>query len=411
LENHKVFIDSLHLVDFKRFRDSKINFTDQLTVLVGRNGAGKSSILSGISLVLSWIIARLRNDSANGQYIPALSVHNHARNGFVEAQIFGDKATIPNKARPGLLKEYNLSIAPIKEYTAEIRHRITREGTCPLPVFAYYGVARAVIDIPLRVRAHEFTPFDAYDRCLEGAANFRSFFTWFRACEDWENEQNARHAHNRTEHAGLKAFRRAMRIFMPEYDDIKIRRHPLAMTICKNGAQLNVEQLSDGEKIYLALIGDMCHRLSLANPHTDPLKGQGIVLIDEIDLHLHPQWQSEIAQRLTSTFPNIQFIVTTHSPHVLNRVSPSSVRILESDNSISEPAYAYGMPSEIVLKDLMSLTHDIPDDVKSAIELFYSAIAEGDTSAARQSLENLSTNVPRHPELPRMRKILEKMSR
>lgn len=69
------------------------------------------------------------------------------------------------------------------------------------------------------------------------------------------------------------------------------------------------------------------------------------------------------------------------------------------------------MPSEIVLKDLMSLTHDIPDDVKSAIELFYSAIAEGDTSAARQSLENLSTNVPRHPELPRMRKILEKMSR
>lgn len=399
------------MVDFKRFRDTTIDFSQSLTILAGRNGSGKSSVLSAVLIVLSWIIARLRNEAGVGQYITADSVNNHALNGCIVAKMFDGDVSIPNKARAGIIKNYAFDISPVKAYTTEIRNRFSHNLTASLPVFAFYGVARAVIDVPLRVRSHEFTSFDAYERCLDGAANFRSFFTWFRMCEDWENEQNARNAaKEHIEHPGLSAFRRAMSIFMPEYTDIHIRRHPLAMVVRKNDELLNVEQLSDGEKIYLALIGDLCHRLFLANNNDDPLLGSGIVLIDEIDLHLHPQWQSEITQRLTRTFPNIQFIVTTHSPHVLNRVPTQDVRMLEPDGSSTIPDYGYGMPSEVVLRDLMNLSDDMPVEISEQINLFYRSV-NNDNGQARQALQMVESAVPQHPELPRMRKILERAIR
>ena len=327
MQDSRIKINSIELVNFKKFADTTVNFDPSLTVFSGKNGAGKSSVLSGVMLTLSWIIARLRNDSGVGLYVAPSDVRNNATGGCVISTIFGGAATIPSKAKAGFAKEFNLNIAPIKEYAAMKRRQLAENGqAAALPVFAYFGVKRAVLDMPLRTRRQDYTLFDAYDKSLEGAANFRGFFTWFRACEDWENQETARRG-VRIEHPGLRAFRRAMEKFMPDYRNICIERHPLAMMLEKDGERLNAEQLSDGEKIYLALIGDLCHRLSLANPTGDPLLGEGIVLIDEIDLHLHPQWQSEIANALTTTFPNIQFIVTTHSVSYTHLTLPTNSRV------------------------------------------------------------------------------------
>lgn len=198
---------------------------------------------------------------------------------------------------------------------------------------------------------------------------------------------------------------------MPGYSGFMIERHPLAMMLRKNGEPLNAEQLSDGEKIYLALVGDLCHRLSLANPVGDPLLGGGIVLIDEVDLHLHPQWQSEIANALTRTFPNIQFIISTHSPHVINSVPTTSLRIIDADGSITSAPYGYGMPSNVVLGDLMSLSRDVPEEVDNAIRQFNVAYLQGNINDASNQLTILQESVPDHPELPRMRMRLERMRR
>lgn len=410
MQDIPVKISNLELINYKRFVNTRITFDQQLTVLSGKNGAGKSSVLSGVSLILSWIIARMRNDSGVGLYIPALAVNNSAHSGCVRGEIFNGTISIPNKAIPGYSKEYTFNIIPIRDYTGEVREALRNSSDTCLPVFAYYGVERAVLDMPLRTRPHDYTLFDAYDRCLEGAANFRSFFTWFRSCEDWENEQNVRREGN-VEHPGLRAFREAMRRFMPEYTNIRIERHPLRMMIDKNGTRLNAEQLSDGEKIYLALIGDLCHRLSIANPVGDPLLGKGIVLIDEIDLHLHPQWQSEIARKLKDTFPNIQFIVSTHSPHVINSVPTASLRMINEDGSISEASYGYGMPSPIVLGDIMQLYHDVPSEIEGLLNDFTDAVEKGNADLARNSLTRLQELVPRHPELTRMRKKVERLAR
>lgn len=407
-------IRDLEFINFKQFVDAGIKFNPQLTVLSGRNGAGKSSVLQAVRIILSWLVARIRNENGQGQYIPQLSINNGEINGCIKASLGDDNFTvIPNKAKPGLFKDYKFEIGGIKDISNSIRQRYQKNQRTSIPVFAFYGVERAVLDIPLRIRMHEYSSFNAYDKCLEGAANFRSFFTWFRVCEDWENEQNARNneGNSKIQHPGLKSFREALTKFMPEYTGIHVSRHPLEMRICKNEIWLNVEQLSDGEKIYLALIGDLCHRLSLANPEGNPLDGEGIVLIDEIDLHLHPQWQSEIAQRLTMTFPNIQFIVTTHSPHVINNVPTESLRMISDNGDILTSDYSYGLPSEIIFKDIMGLKHDVPEKIDSLIKDFYKFISAGNLDSAGDEIARLEDIVPEYPELVRMRKILDFKSR
>lgn len=122
-----------------------------------------------------------------------------------------------------------------------------------------------------------------------------------------------------------------------------------------------VNQLSDGEKCLLAMVGDLARRLAIANPGlSDQLQGKGVVLIDEIELHLHPKWQREIIPALTRTFPNCQFIVTTHSPQVVSHVKPQRIYILEKiDNGIvaKRPSSSFGRDSNSILEDLM----DVPE--------------------------------------------------
>lgn len=148
----------------------------------------------------------------------------------------------------------------------------------------------------------------------------------------------------------LKAIRDAIYSLIPEFYNLRVRRSPLRMTVNKTIGdkveELSIDQLSDGEKCLLAMVGDIARRLAIANPSLgDPLQGEGIVLIDEIELHLHPQWQHKIIPRLTETFPNCQFIVTTHSPQILSHVYPENIYILQStpDGIIaSNPESSYG---------------------------------------------------------------------
>lgn len=113
----------------------------------------------------------------------------------------------------------------------------------------------------------------------------------------------------------LEAVREALRQFLPEFDNLTVRRNPLRMEVEKNGERLTVNQLSDGEKCLIALIGDLARRLAIANPVLrNPLDGEGVVLIDEIDLHLHPKWQRLVVPKLRTVFPNCQFVISTHSP-------------------------------------------------------------------------------------------------
>lgn len=127
------------------------------------------------------------------------------------------------------------------------------------------------------------------------------------------------------------------------------------LIIEKDKNRININNLSSGEKLLLQLLADISRRLTLANPSLDnPLEGTGIVLIDEIELHLHPKWQRNIIPALTKTFPNVQFIVTTHSPQVLSYVPNGSVFAIE--NGQVHPVNSYGKDSNSLLWKNFNIT-------------------------------------------------------
>ena len=144
----------------------------------------------------------------------------------------------------------------------------------------------------------------------------------------------------------LKAVRTATERFLPGFSNLKVRRSPLRMVVEKHREELLVNQLSDGEKCTLAMVGDLARRLAVANPHmTNPLAGEAIVLIDEADLHLHPAWQRHLVGALEETFPNCQFFLSTHSPALLSHVKSTGIWLLaRSDCGIDaqRPSDSYG---------------------------------------------------------------------
>lgn len=421
-----MIIKRLKLENYRGHKNTEITFDENLTIIIGTNGSGKSSILDGISICLSWIVARIKNQRGQGLHIRPDELYNNEKSGALAAEFDCiDRLVVPNKSKKGAAKLTSVVLDDLNHYTLAIREEIERtEQKTSIPVFVHYGVRRAVLDIPLRIKKeHIFDLFETYNDSLNGDASFRTFFEWFRNQEDIENE-NFRAYSNLSEtekdqsfqpDRELSAVKRALEIFMPEYTDIRVNRHPLQMVVQKNGLKLRIDQLSDGEKIYIALVGDLCRKLILANPVLeDPLKGNGIVLIDELDLHLHPKWQSDIAPRLTQVFPNIQFIVTTHSPLVVTNVETKCLRVLNEDDGnvkVVESAMGHGLPLSVIVKDIMELEHELPRKIEELISDIYKALGENNQAECDKLYNDLRTLSPQQPELVRIRKLMELKSR
>lgn len=420
-------LNEIRLLNFKGCQDIHLDFDRNLTVIVGANGSGKSTILDAISITLSWIIARIRNIKSQGLYITDDEIYNGSNGGYIDANFDNiHSLLISSKAKKGFTKEYTTDLKDLNLYCEALREKVEQTNKqTSLPILVKYGVRRAVVDIPLRIKkAHIFDLFETYENSLRGDANFRNFFEWYRNQEDIENENlrytytlfNSRDPNHFQPDRALETVRRAISIFMPAFDGIRVTRNPLQMRIEKNGFPLSVNQLSDGEKIYMALVGDLCRRLTLANPTLDdPLQGEGIVLIDELDLHLHPQWQTEIATKLCNTFPNIQFIVTTHSPLVITNIQSSQLRILSTVAGrieVLHSANGYALPVSVILKDIMGISNELPYRIeKELLPTLYKAIHDGDMTKAYQLCGELESLSPDFPDLVKIRKFIEIKSR
>jgi len=417
-------IRSLKLERFRGARSLRLDLDERLNVFVGVNGAGKSTILDAAAILLSWFMNRIKQSGASGRPIVEADIANGEASANLEIAMehsgvsFGWNVARVRRGRER--KEVASVLTSASEAANRIRAEISEtEGRCNLPLFVYYPVNRAVLDIPLRIRSrHRFDLLSAYDESLTGAANFRTFFEWFREREDLENE-NRRHRESPAESGEspfpdpqLEAVRRALRSFMPEFANLTVRRSPLRMEVEKNGRRLTVDQLSDGEKGVMALIGDLARRMSIANPLLDePLEGEGVVLIDEIDLHLHPLWQRMVVSGMTEIFPNCQFLISTHSPHVVTHVRPEHLFLMSMTDEGLEAARAeesYGKTVERVLEDLMGLPTTRPDEVKERILEVYRRIDEGDLDTARESISDLESSIGKDPELLKARVLIRR---
>ena len=178
------------------------------------------------------------------------------------------------------------------------------------------------------------------------------------------------------------------------------------MVVHKSDEELRVDQLSDGEKCTLAMVGDLARRMAIANPDLDdPLDGDGVVLIDELDLHLHPGWQRHVVSALQETFPNCQFVVSTHSPQIVSHVLPERIWLLERTKdgvSASRPAESFGQTAGRILEDVMDVP-ERPQEIKERLSDLFLAIQQDELGKAKQLLSDLAGTIGSDPDLVRAR--------
>ncbi len=422
-------VKRLKMNSFRGIGDLMLDFDEtEPTVFIGINGVGKSSILDCLAILLSPLITLIQSSTGSGRLFSKQDVtngHQETNNEItillnsqavkwsltedwqgssqvIQSYMDTRRSFYSTLGRTGEIDEERQlleKIGDLEELKAagnKIRTYWKASPDTNLPLAVYYPINRAVLDISLEIPEEQSVEqIAAYEQALTGIQiGFGSFFRWFRALEDLENEERRDDPGYRNRQ--LEAVRQAIYLLLPGFSNLRVRRSPLRMSVTKQGQELIVNQLSDGEKGLLAMVGDLARRLAIANPGLpDPLQGSGVVLIDEIELHLHPKWQREIIPALTRTFPNCQFIVTTHSPQVISQVKPEGIYILErTDEGIvaMRPESSYGRDSNRILEDLMDVP-ERPQEIKESLLELFRLIARGELDGARQLHQKIADEI------------------
>lgn len=387
-------LKSVKLRNFKGIENLIFPFDGKSTILFGVNGVGKSTILRAIDLIYANIISRLMSsnkklaqleydDISYGKSRATIDVIFSFEDGTeMEYSRIIDRAktrTYDLKKLKSLTEKFETSYL-VKGHDDGHGNWIEEEDNKNMPVFVNYGVNRLVLDVPLRVSNKEqFTKLSAFDKAIESTIDFRNLFKWFRNQEDIENQAKVREDAT-YEDKSLSAVKKAMLAMLDGFEDIHIDRKPLAMKVKKDGKYLKINQLSDGEKCTIALFGDLARRMALANPQMEnPLEGTGVVLIDELDLHMHTSWQRKVLGVLKKTFPNIQFIITTHSPQILGEVDDTFnlfylYRDVENKEILLKTYKSFmGWDANMILEDVMSTT-SMNQEIKKMSEKMFICI-------------------------------------
>ncbi len=424
-------INWLTIKDFRGFRDCEITFSksSNVVVFIGVNGAGKSAILEAISILLNVLVKDLCSQKKTSilsykelspddinlkakNYKLDMVFSSHVKN----FQIFRDK---------NLEDNYQISLVYkilingtyrdfIKNIESSILESESELKLLDLPIFVYYSINRNVVDNIKNDKAKHTNKYQepqylAYENAFASHVNsFNTFVQWFKQEEDLENQLQKDNKDFNYRNKRLEVIRFAINKFLnvfefAKFSNLRIEReriisYPISISqtsivssliIDKDGQKFKFSQLSSGEKMMLSLVVDIARRLAIANPSLDnKLEGEGIVLIDEIDLHLHPQWQRKLLPALTHTFLNIQFIVTTHSPQVLSHLSRESVFLLE-DNKISDrEIYTEGRDSNSILQDAFQLPK-YEKEYENKLREIYRLIDNDDGKNAQELLEKL----------------------
>lgn len=381
----------LTLTNYRGFEQATIDLDRPLTVLFGVNGSGKSSVLTALTVAASDLIDASTPDRTSW-WVHAED--NDIRRGADRLQI-----------------EVEWLNAGTPKIVAASHRRMQRTVVLDPPnpwLSAFYAAAPALqvfygASREVEVRSGVFEPeYDedgrlevdpasaTHDALAVGHLKFRALFQWFKNREDTENELKVSRQDLTLEDPQLAAVRRAVAGMLPGFSGLRIQRDPLHMVIRKGDTLLAVDQLSDGERLLLALTADLARRLAITYADApDSLAGEAIVLIDEVELHLHPTWQRRVLGALRSTFPNCQFIVTTHSPQVLSEVPNDAVVLVKDFQFVRPGAPTAGRDSNAILTEAMG-TPDRPVAQAAAIESIGALLDEGRHAEARAQLDALA---------------------
>ena len=405
----------IKLTNFRAFDGLELELQEDINVLVARNGQGKTSILDAIAQGLGPLLTRLPKISGVGtRNIDIKQDDNGKLKPYyrIELELFDgtrwdvsekrDKSTQTAKVIPPAIGRKALY-----DFADAFVDSENNDQPYTLPVLAYYGTGRGVFDIPERRRSFQknFSRFEALTGALHSRVNFKRFFEWFYAMEDEERREIQERRDFDYKLPGLEAVRAVItgneRLsvpgLLPEFSSPRTETRPLRFLVDwqkvdgHTGA-LRIDQLSDGFRTTLAMAMDIAGRMAEANPDADDiLATPGIVLIDEVDLHLHPEWQQRILPELSNIFKNIQWIVSTHSPQVLTTVEARCIHIIENaegNTRIHSPDFSLGAQSSEALHDIQGVSLRPESSVQIVKDLNrYKELVKEENEDSREAVE------------------------
>ncbi|MFW2080140.1 AAA family ATPase [Acinetobacter guillouiae] len=406
------YLNELNISNFKRILELKINLHQNLTVFIGENGVGKTSLLNAIQKNLSWFTAAILKENTNGERIVDKEINNQAKmNGYVSylncvfkiGSDYGIHGQLVREPR-GITSDLKTDVMEYRKFGRNIRDLIAF-GKVDLPLFVFYDIERFKLNPNSKevdTAGGIFYQLDGYDRSSKSKVTVEIFIDWLikllktsnvvintperlkiksqvdnlikAGANNKENSLNelyedlvltlklypddeAKSESKKT----IKILEKLFRRIYPNLIQIQLINDDDGVdkvTIQLDNEIILFNQFSDGQRVLFGLLGDIARRLILLNSFEDnPLKGRGIVLIDEIELHLHPSWQQKIILILRKSFPNIQFIITTHSPHVITTVEPECIRSIYIDPETNTykyevPHFTKGAESNVVLENV-----------------------------------------------------------
>ncbi|MDP4096228.1 AAA family ATPase [Paenibacillus sp. P96] len=334
-----MIINELILENFHGFEKREITFSEQFTVLIGDNGTGKTAILDGLAIALGSFLSGL--NGVQSRHIRRDEVHRKTfiQGGLADIQLqfpvkitckgtIGDQKLEWSRSLRGKQGSTTSKEAKaIMEYASELQGNVSAGRPVILPLVSYYGTGRLWVQ---RSERNEYKirndRLGGYSFCLDPASSEKHFTRWMEKMTYIELQR-------KQAPEVLDAVRKAVSVCMKTWRTIEFDVDSEELRAVKeDGTILPFRLLSDGVRNMIGMIADIAHRMAQLNPALEASvvkETPGVVLIDELDLHLHPKWQRSIVNDLKRTFPKIQFIVTSHSPFIIQSLDEGELRRLQ----------------------------------------------------------------------------------
>lgn len=410
-------LKQIKIFNYRCFKKAEIEFDDHITLVVGKNGAGKTAILDAVAVSASTFLLGIDGGVSRSILKDDARYEFHDLNGTIDPQhqfpvsieSVGDCLGRQNVkwVRSLNSESGNTTIKDARELTSiskEVQNQIMLgDKSLVLPMISYYGTGRLYAQKKEKRNIKSLTGFKrqvGYVDCMAAESNEKLMLNWFQT-QTLKSLQLQQKTGVLEKPVLLKIVEKAI---CSSYERISGARdasilfdldtHRLVLefkTADGNSQKFAMDEMSDGYKNTLSMIGDIAYRMAVLNPTLGEMvleKTPGLVLIDEVDLHLHPQWQQTILSDLHAIFPNVQFIVSSHAPEVINSVPRDQIRILDNGEIYLPAAQTYGRDANSILREVMKVS-ERPADVKQRLDLFYAYMDENNYKEADRILREI----------------------
>ena len=418
-------IKQVTIKNFRCFEELTVNLNPDVNIFVGNNGSGKSAVLDAIAAAIYPYIAKFQEIAdTNFSDIPPIF------QGDIPVQIENKLKTtveffissIPNveTTSDSYLDFLNRQViykqaangndnTRLKRTRSQKRNslfdrnrNVLKNNLQSIPVLfilVYYKSNRNLTNITdiENISNPHFERLDAFKNALDATANFTDLTNWFFVREFQELREGKKKGDINFELPDLKQIRIAISTIIAPNARVYFTQKTSAQLMVEwetetgEKIELSLNQLSSGYRNMLALVMDFARRLAQANPQmANPLEAEAVLMIDELDLHLHPTWQQKIIPDLRKVFPNTQIIATTHSPEIVTTVERHQVKILENYQIKECPTPTRGRSSSDIVSDVLGLEKLRPDTEESrTLTALFNAIDNGNLEEAKQFRDKL----------------------